>query len=148
EHRAHQALRAREPSRVGIRRRRRTVDRFRLGSSEAVRERWVAVRQPPIRASPNSCQAPARPYPARPGPGSERFPRTDNLSWWGVAEERMSQNPEFIGIDVSKTRWDVALRPSGQSWSSPATAEALEELVQRLQRSDVALVVLEATGGL
>jgi transposase len=60
----------------------------------------------------------------------------------------MSEGSVFVGIDVCKERWDVALRPSGKSWSVPASQEALAELLQQLQELEPALVVLEASGGL
>jgi transposase len=54
----------------------------------------------------------------------------------------------FAGIDVSKTRLDVAVRPQGALWH-PANDEAgIAELVGRLQPLEPQLIVLEATGGL
>lgn len=54
----------------------------------------------------------------------------------------------WVGIDVSKTDLQVALRPSGEQWSTPNTERAFPALIQRLQALAPALVVLEATGGL
>ena len=53
----------------------------------------------------------------------------------------------FVGIDVSKDRLDVHLRPSGQSFAVARDGEALAALVARLQALAPALVVMEATGG-
>ena len=53
----------------------------------------------------------------------------------------------FVGIDVSKDRLDVHLRPSGESFAVARAGEALAELVERLRDLAPALVVIEATGG-
>jgi transposase len=53
----------------------------------------------------------------------------------------------FVGIDVSKDRLDVHLRPSGESFAVARDGEALAVLVERLQMLAPALVVMEATGG-
>jgi len=56
-------------------------------------------------------------------------------------------SPAFAGIDVSKDRLDVYLRPSGQSFAVPRDGPGLEQLLARLRETAPALVVLEATGG-
>ena len=52
-----------------------------------------------------------------------------------------------IGIDVAKDRLDVHVRPSGEAFAVARDGKGLDELVSRLRKLDVALVVLEATGG-
>jgi len=54
----------------------------------------------------------------------------------------------FVGIDVSKDRLDVALRPSGDRWAVAHEEPGLATLVARLQGLAPTLIVLEATGGL
>jgi transposase len=54
----------------------------------------------------------------------------------------------FVGIDVSKARLDVAVVPSGESFSVPNDDAGIERLVARVRELDPALVLLEATGGL
>jgi transposase len=54
----------------------------------------------------------------------------------------------FVGMDVSKTALDVALRPSGVVWRSANDAVGIQEVVAQLQAVGPRLVVLEATGGL
>jgi transposase len=54
----------------------------------------------------------------------------------------------FVGIDVSKQRLDVHVRPTGESFVVARDDEALAGLVERLRRCAPRLVVLEATGGL
>lgn len=54
----------------------------------------------------------------------------------------------YVGIDVSKDRLDVALRPSGESWSTSSDEHGLKQLSLRLTELAPALVLLEATGGL
>lgn len=60
----------------------------------------------------------------------------------------MTVTPVFVGIDVSKDRLDVALRPSGDSWAVANTDPGIAALVDRLRAVPPALIVLEATGGL
>lgn len=51
------------------------------------------------------------------------------------------------GIDVSKDRLDVALRPSGEVFAVERNGAGLEHLVSRLRELAVHLIALEATGG-
>lgn len=53
----------------------------------------------------------------------------------------------FVGIDVAQARLDIAVRPSGEQWTSPHDDEGIAALVTRLQALGPTLVVLEATGG-
>ena len=52
-----------------------------------------------------------------------------------------------VGIDVSKDRLDVHLRPSDEAFAVARDGKGLENLVERLEALDVSLIVLEATGG-
>ena len=52
-----------------------------------------------------------------------------------------------VGIDVSKDRLDVHLRPSDEDFAVARDGKGLENLVERLKAVDVSLIVLEATGG-
>jgi transposase len=53
----------------------------------------------------------------------------------------------FVGIDVSKDRLDVHLRPAGESFAVARDGKALAALVERVLALAPALVVMEATGG-
>jgi transposase len=53
----------------------------------------------------------------------------------------------FVGIDVSKDRLDVAVRPSGEAFVVERNAAGLERLVVRLRELSPHIVALEATGG-
>jgi transposase len=53
----------------------------------------------------------------------------------------------FVGIDVSKARLDVSIRPSGERFTVTRDEAGLFDLVTRLQAVKPELVVLEATGG-
>jgi transposase len=53
----------------------------------------------------------------------------------------------FVGIDVSKGRLDVAVRPTDKHWSVTNDATGLADLVKKLQKLQTPLVVLEPTGG-
>jgi len=61
--------------------------------------------------------------------------------------ERSPTALAFAGIDVSKDRLDVHLRPSGQGFAVPRDGPGLERLAAELRSLSPALVVLEATGG-
>jgi transposase len=54
----------------------------------------------------------------------------------------------FVGIDVSKSQLDVAVRPSGEMWVVTHDETGLGALVARLRTLGPTLIVLEATGGL
>ena len=60
----------------------------------------------------------------------------------------MSDVPWFVGIDVAKAQWDIALRPSGARWAVPNDAGGVVRRVARVQALPPTLMVLEATGGL
>ena len=53
----------------------------------------------------------------------------------------------FVGIDVSKDRLDVHVRPSGEAYVVTRDGKGLEGLVERLRSLAPALVAVEATGG-
>lgn len=52
-----------------------------------------------------------------------------------------------VGIDVSKDRLDVAVRPTGMVFAVDRNASGLDDLVGRLRALKPDLIVLEATGG-
>ena len=54
----------------------------------------------------------------------------------------------IVGIDVSKASFDVAVHPTGESWSASNETTGITELSQRLQKLSPGLIVLESTGGL
>jgi len=54
----------------------------------------------------------------------------------------------LIGVDVSKDKLDVAVRPDGERWQTANTEEAFPELIARLKALEPELIVIEATGGL
>ena len=60
----------------------------------------------------------------------------------------MEGEPRYVGIDVSKTEVDVAVRPTGQRWVVSYDETGVEELVSQMVDLSPALVLLEATGGL
>ena len=60
----------------------------------------------------------------------------------------MKEFPLFVGIDVSKERLDVAVRPTGETWQVPYDAEGISSLTGCLRELAPHLVVVEATGGM
>lgn len=59
----------------------------------------------------------------------------------------MTHTPVFVGIDVSKKRLDIALRPGG-ILSVPNNETGFSQILERLKATPPTLVVLEATGRL
>lgn len=59
----------------------------------------------------------------------------------------MSTTPRFVGIDIAKAQLDIAVRPTGESWTIPNAPDARLALTERLRTLDPALIVLEGTGG-
>ncbi len=53
----------------------------------------------------------------------------------------------FVGIDVSKEKLDVAIRPTGEFWSVSNSLQGWTELSERLADLPVSLVVMEHSGG-
>ena len=53
----------------------------------------------------------------------------------------------YVGIDVSKDRLDVHVRPGGEAFAVARDGKGLEELIGRLRARSVTLIAVEATGG-
>jgi transposase len=58
-----------------------------------------------------------------------------------------SHSPQYVGIDVSKATLDVAIGDA-EPFQVPNSREGIDQLLTRLKAHEVALIVLEATGGL
>jgi len=56
--------------------------------------------------------------------------------------------PVFVGIDISKARLDVALRPAGSPFTVPYDDAGIAMVVERLGALSPVGIVVEATGGL
>lgn len=54
----------------------------------------------------------------------------------------------WVGIDVNKTQLDVAVEPTGTTWSAGNDEDGIAKTVARLQQLPPRLVVVESTGGL
>lgn len=59
----------------------------------------------------------------------------------------MSQE-RYVGIDVSRAAWDIAIHGSEERWQVANEEGDLQELAQQLVAMKVTLVVVEASGGL
>src|SRR3712207_1851071 len=93
----------------------------------------------------------------RPGKNlAPRRPRPRNPNGYQGQQARIQRNrvmdqaapPTFVGIDVSKHRLDLHLRPSGEGFTIDYDDESVAALIERLGSFTPALIVLEATGGL
>ena len=60
----------------------------------------------------------------------------------------MEPEPRYVGIDVAKARLDVAVRPTGEGWTSPYDEAAVQGLVSQLEQLEPVMVLLEVSGGL
>src|SRR5215217_1183489 len=117
------------------------IDRLPHGPSSAQRPLNSEGRRAPLtdRESPNSC--PGR-RPSRRARIGKAGPRMEGSS-------QMTQTPTYYaGIDVAKDRLDVVLRPSGEYMEATNDERGIRSVVRRLRKENVALAVLEATGGL
>ena len=66
----------------------------------------------------------------------------------GASDQERESVDSFVGIDVSKQRLDVLVRPTGEVWNATNDEPGIAELVTKLIEVAPVLVVLEATGGL
>ena len=55
----------------------------------------------------------------------------------------MPTAPLYVGVDVSKTQFDIAVHPSGERWTCAADDAQVATLVTRLQTLSPALIVLD-----
>lgn len=60
----------------------------------------------------------------------------------------MNTTVTFVGIDVSKDRLDIAVHPTGRTWTCANQSSAFTQLVTELQPLAPSLIVMEATGAL
>src|SRR6516225_8059004 len=64
-----------------------------------------------------------------------------------LRQGRVAMEIITVGIDVSKDRLDIAVRPSGEAFAVERNGAGLEHLVERLRKLSPHLVALEASGG-
>lgn len=57
-----------------------------------------------------------------------------------------NSNVSFVGVDVSKSKFDVVILPEGTRLTCPYDSEGIERFLAQLPKHDC-VVVLEATGG-
>jgi len=78
-----------------------------------------------------------------------RIFRKVELSWGTKVKEDgvLEVTSIFVGIDVSKARLDVVIRPTGERESVANDKAGIKGLVKRVAKIQPTLIVLEATGG-
>lgn len=59
----------------------------------------------------------------------------------------MTEEKEYVGIDVSKSWLDVFVLPSEESWRMENTEKGIAKLIVKLQVLSLDRIVVEATGG-
>src|SRR3982751_6578671 len=64
-----------------------------------------------------------------------------------IAQGGVKMEAIYVGVDVSKDRLDVVVRPSGEAFVVTRDGKGLNELIERLQTMAPALIAVEATGG-
>ena len=79
--------------------------------------------------------------------GRRRKAVSPHLQGRVMMDQPSADTPAFVGIDVSKGRLDVHLRPSNRAFAVPRDGPGLEQLAAKLRALAPALIVLEATGG-
>jgi transposase len=65
----------------------------------------------------------------------------------GRVMEQPAATPSFVGIDVSKDRLDIHIRPSDRAFAVARDSNGLDQLPNELRALAPALIMLEATGG-
>ena len=85
---------------------------------------------------------PGAPSVLPPNPNSRRGRKASPIKQGWVVMEKVT-----VGIDVSKDRLDIAVRPGGEVFVVERNAAGLDVLVERLRPLAPHLVALEATGG-
>jgi transposase len=90
--------------------------------------------------SPNSRQSRSRPTAAA---SSHQQDRDDSMDG-----STQNSNVSFVGIDVSKAKFDVRILPAGTRMVCAYDHEGIAELMAELARHPDCLVVMEASGGL
>ena len=60
----------------------------------------------------------------------------------------MEQEATYVGIDVSKARVDVAVRPAGDIWEVSYDESGVHQLVSKLKSIAPVMVLLESSGGI
>jgi transposase len=132
------------------------ITRFRFGTPQPCILPLLVETIParlPVDGSPRQPGVP-EPVPERgaPSTGSSRNPnsrqgRQASPHSQGRVMEQPPLTPGFIGIDVSKDRLDVHVRPSGRTFAVARDGKGLEQLINELRGLTPSLIVLEATGG-
>src|SRR5262245_30062478 len=64
-----------------------------------------------------------------------------------IAQGGVRMDAIYVGIDVSKDRLDVHVRPSGEAFAVARNGKGLNELIERLLDLKPELIAVEATGG-
>ena len=106
------------------------ADRSPLGTTDPVFEQGSPHLSP---ESPNSCEG----HRAR-------------ISQGRVLESTTYKEVQvsFVGIDVSKSHLDIAVRPEGACWSTAYSEAEIAGLVEKLKEFFPQVIVIEATGGM
>ncbi len=81
--------------------------------------------------------------------------QTSRTLAWGSTPHRlarpggftMNTSEIFVGIDVSKTQLDIAIRPTNKWYQVANTLDGIAELVNKLYPRSPTLITVEATGG-
>lgn len=60
----------------------------------------------------------------------------------------MMQESHFVGIDVSKSRLDIAVVPTGEQWSVSNDDMGIDKIIPLLRKMQPIRIILEATGGM
>src|SRR5262249_47983285 len=64
-----------------------------------------------------------------------------------IAQGGVKMDAIYVGIDVSKDRLDVHVRPSGEGFAVTRDGKGLDALVERFRALSPTLIAVEATGG-
>jgi transposase len=101
----------------------------------------------PVGEQGHSSAVPSNPN-SRLGSRKDRLSRSPLRQGWDQMAATAQTVKMFVGIDVAKEKLDVHIHPSGTRFVVSRDSEGLEQLLSRLAERDLAVVAIEATGGL
>jgi transposase len=110
-----------------------TAGRPSAGPSEDRRAAWVAVSGV---QQPEQLQGLGRPITS-----------AGMFLLYGLEREMTTTSSEYVGIDVSKDRFDVAVLGGESTMQFAHTTKGIAKLVRCMSQLDPRLIVVEATGG-
>lgn len=110
-----------------------------IGLCIGLEDRHEAWSPCPISVNPNSCEG------IKP---ESKLERVNLIIQLGRCEMNETLFKEYVGIDVSKAKLDIAIGSSGEYWRENNDGLGIQHIVERLKELHSSLSIVESTGGL